>query len=149
MFGDKRNLSIPWDAISSVASVVLAIGLPATLLYDWNSRKQELKQERYSQYAARYQEIFSHLPYNIFIEGSNPDLKDEKAKTWLVTYIDLCNEELFDFKEGDIEKRIWDDWKLFIIGAFNRSVPLREIFCKVREDYSIFDAFLKENKVAI
>ena len=137
-------MSITWDAVSAVATLALAIGIPATLLEGRREKRIEIRQQRYEHYATRYQEIFSHLPYNIFIKGNKATVSPDQ-KAWLVTYIDLCNEELFDSNHGRIEPKIWEDWSGFIKGAFNCSA-LKEIFEEVKGDYSDFDDFLHDRK---
>jgi len=135
---------LSWDAVTALATVALAIGVPFTLIFQWKGTNRALREARYAQYVTRYQEIFSNLPYNIFAEGNNISQVDEKTKVWLVTYIDLCAEELFDYRRGSIAKQVWEDWAEFIASDFKRSSPLRDVFNEVKGDYRQLNDFLNE-----
>ena len=138
---------ISWDAVTALATVALAIGIPATLYVEGQARKNEMKRERYSEYTKRYQEIFTHLPYNIFVAGAElVDLKPDQ-KAWMVAYIDLCNEELFDFAYGTIDDKIWAEWSGSLRRAFDQGSPLKGIFDEVSKNYPSFNQYLKNPKM--
>jgi hypothetical protein len=112
------------DLITTTATVVIAAGVPIAAIQIRNAARNE----RYSQYISRYEKIVTHLPFGIFDEGSERIEISEKHKTWLVAYIDLCTEELFDYLRGAIGGRIWEDWTESITKDFKRGKQLREIF---------------------
>jgi hypothetical protein len=138
-----------WDALTAIATVALAFAVPFTIWFGWKGTNSTLKEERYAQYATRYQEIFSNLPYNIFVEGNTKTPVDEKTKTWLVTYVDLCWEELLNHNRGKIPKDVWDDWEKVIVNNFKRSSPLRGVFTEVKADYNQLNDFLKKKGALI
>ena len=135
-----------WDAVSAIATVALAIGVPLTIWVQWKGTNGTLKEERYERYVTRYQKIFSHLPYNIFAEGNTVTIVDEKTKTWLVAYVDLCEEELQNYQRRKIPKDIWEDWAKSIVNDFKRSPPLRDVFKEVKVDYGQLNAFLRKER---
>ena len=137
------ELVFSWSEVTAVATVALAFGVPATLLFDWTERKKEMRQERYVKYATRYQEIFSNLPYNIFTERCTIEDLDERQKAWLIAYIDLCNEELTDFNNKMIDKPVWIDWGCFIISVFRRSTPLKKMLSEFNDDYKTLRSFIE------
>ncbi len=135
-----------WEAITAIATVVLAIGVPLALYFEWKSTNRSLRVEREAQYVTRYQEIFSHLPYNIFVKGNQLSNVAEETKVWLVSYIDLCNEELFDYRRNSIGKEVWKDWSEYMVEDFKRSAPLREVFNEVKDDYGQLGDSLNKSK---
>lgn len=139
-------MAVTADWVTAIATVVLAIGVPVTLMLTWNRTNKALREERYAHYVARYQRIFSHLPYNVFAEGNQISKLDDGKKVWLVAYIDLCAEELYDKSRGTIEKKVWGNWAEAIIQAFERSTPLQEVFNEVKADYKDLDEFLTDSR---
>lgn len=117
-------MSVPWDAIAAAGTIGLAVGVPMTIYYELKNANKTMRQERYLQYVERYQQIITNLPYNIFMKGNQVNDVGDK-KVWLLAYIDLCAEELFDHNKGLIEDDVWKDWSGFIIENFKRAVPLQ------------------------
>jgi hypothetical protein len=142
--------------------LVLAIGVPSTILITWWATRRTLtaaqkvqdktlSDDRYAEYAKRYQEIISHLPYNIFMKGNHIRWVSNSTKAWLIGYIDLCSEEIIDRNKGIIGKDVWDDseegverWSNFIKSNFKRSAPLLALFLQVQDDYIQLGDFLVE-----
>lgn len=135
-----------WDVVSGVENLVLAFGVPGTLFLAWYGIRTAARNERYAQYVTRYQEIISHLPYNVFAKGNGLITVENDMKAWLVAYIDLCAQELFDYLRRSIDGNIWKDWEPFILHDFKRSVPLREVFEEIKDDYPDLSHLLKNGK---
>jgi hypothetical protein len=105
----------------------------------WIARKSR-REGRYLRYVERYEDIVSHLPYNVFFETS-ASVKDDQ-KPWLVCYIDLCHQEYRDKRDGRIKEDDWDSWVVFMVKAFSRSSALRGIFSEVEDSYPDLRDFL-------
>jgi hypothetical protein len=124
-----------WDSLASgitaISSIVVAIGV-CIGFYQVN---RGAKNERYIQYIARYEEIITHLPYGIFEKGSDRLVISEEHERWLLAYIDLCSEELFDYLRGAIDETIWHDWQKSIENDFLRSKKhLKRVFDELDKD---------------
>lgn len=136
-----------WQTASFIANVVLAIGVPPTIFLTWWGISQGAKNQRYVQFIARYQTIIINLPPEIFDEGNKIDSVEEDKRVWLTSYIDLCNEELFDRTRGAISKKVWEDWSVFIISNFRRCLPLRARLAETMEDYPQLLEFLNGDRI--
>jgi len=118
------------------------------LLLTWWGIRSAARNERYARYVQRYEEIITHLPFGIFDEENEEIKIGDEQKVWLVAYIDLCSEELFDYLRGAIGGRIWKDWEKYIVSALTQSDPLKELFETYNEtDYSDLKS-LVEKKIA-
>ena len=113
-----------WEAVTAISTAILAVGVPATILYSRLDQKEASRDERYLHYVGRYQKIIVHLPYNVFAKNG-PNQVTEEQKSWLVSYIDLCTEELDDRKRGAIEEKVLEDWSGSSVEDFKRCRPLR------------------------
>ena len=129
-----------WDVLTAAGTVSAAIGV----FYGFRKTDRVLKDEKYAKYVERYEEIFSKLPYNIFTEGNNSTEDTPEIRRWMVIYIDLCAEELFDRQREKIDKKVWKDWAISIKEDFDRSALLAKIFSEVERDYPCLDIFLKD-----
>jgi hypothetical protein len=142
--------AVDWQAVTGVATVILAgatIVLAAGIPLGLRRANRTLNEQRYAHFSNRYERIISHLPYNIFAKDNGITQVDEKTKVWLIAYIDLCAEELFDRQRKAIDRRVWEDWALFIVDDFKRSTPLLEVFNQVKGDYPYLAKFLKDGEV--
>jgi hypothetical protein len=138
-----------WEAVSGVANVVLAIGVPVTLTLTFYGIRKAGRDERYAQYVGRYQKIITNLPYNVFAKHNKIAELPVDEKVWLVAYIDLCAQELFDRQRNSIEKKVWDNWSESIREYFNRCIPLQEVFKEIKVDYPELSKFLGVKKVSL
>lgn len=129
-----------WEAITAIATSVAASGV----IYGFWVANRNLREEKYAKYVERYQGIFTHLPYGIFNESDGET--DEKAKTWLVAYIDLCAEELFDKQRNMIDKKVWKDWTSSILHNFH-TPRLSKVFDENKESYPCLSRFIDTGKV--
>ncbi len=137
------------DDFTVIATVVLAGVAVLTVYLNWRSVKGSRRTERYMKYVERYEKITSNLPYNVFAKKGAPLTVEQDRKVWLVNYINLCNEEYRDARRsGRIEKGVWESWFGFMVKAFERSAPLRDVFDEFEEDYPDLRHFL-ESKGAI
>ena len=140
---------MPWDAVTAIATVilaaatvVLAAGVPLGLL----RANKTLKEQKYTRFVSRYERIITHLPYNFFAREEPLDRVDEKTRVWLVAYVDLCAEELFDQQRKAIEKRVWHDWEVSMLKNL-KSAPLLEILRGAKDDYPYLNEFVDTGKV--
>ncbi len=96
-----------------------------TLWFTIHSFGKQLKLNFFANYTKRYQEIMLHLPFSIYNEDFNfNDLKaDEKEQIlkYMRAYFDLCSEEYHLWKNGNINKDVWEEWKSGIDFAFSKS----------------------------
>ena len=81
------------------------------------------------------------------MKGNTITEADGKTKAWLIAYIDLCAEELFDRQRNAIRPQVWDDWAGFIRDDFKRSIPLQEVFNEIKDDYPYLSKFLVDGRV--
>src|SRR5947207_581739 len=128
--------------IATLATLVIAIAALGAIVVNWRQAKMDRRQDRYLRYEERYADITAHLPYNIFAE-KGPATSDGINKAWLVNYINLCNDEHRDhMKKNRIKKANWDSWVIFMLKAFHYSIPLKEVFDEVKDDYPRLRDFL-------
>ena len=76
-----------------------------------NTNKLAIEQNKrafYSEYTKRYQDIILAMPDNVF-DGSG-ELNSITLK-YTQLYFDLCNEEYYLHKEGQLPEGIWNNWK--------------------------------------
>lgn len=134
-----------WGAVTALGTVAAAVGV----LYGFYQTSKTLKDQRVSNYVERFQGILSNLPYNIFAEGNSCREDTPEIRKWLVLYIDLCAEELFDRQRGAIGHSPWSDWSISIREDFTRSPLLSSVFGEVKSDYRCLEKFLesKEGRV--
>jgi hypothetical protein len=115
------------DWIQSTGIFIAIIALIITISYNRSQTKSlnnQLKLNFFADYTKRYQEIVLNFPDNIndpmfdFNNLSN-DIKSKTIK-YMRAYFDLCSEEYDLWKEGNIEDRVWSNWKEGIEFAFSK-----------------------------
>jgi len=85
------------------------------LVWQMHQNNKQAKLNFFTTYTQRYQDIVINLP--IGVESDTYSLESiknkEKEKTlrWLRAYFDLCSEEYHLYKEGLINKKIWELWE--------------------------------------
>ncbi|MDG6954284.1 MAG: hypothetical protein JRN33_04795 [Nitrososphaerota archaeon] len=105
-----------------------------------------MKEVKYEKYVERYQEIYTKLPYGILSrEDHSADLSDQ-VRTWLMAYIDLCAEELFDRQRGKIDDVVWNDWAALIRDGLNCPRP-HAVLEEHKADYKYLYGFVKTEEV--
>lgn len=73
--------------------------------------KRDLHQRRimfFSEYTRRYQDILINMPQNVYV---NKERIDERTKTFMRLYFNLCSEEYYLWKNQLISDAIWNMWK--------------------------------------
>ena len=55
-----------WDSLTSVVTTISSIFVAAGVCIGFYQANRGAKNERYTEYIARYEEIITHLPYGIF-----------------------------------------------------------------------------------
>ena len=106
------------DWIQSIGIFIALIGIIVAIYYSRKQMKElnrHLKLHFFAEYTKRFQEIMLNLPENIMhddfdLDKLNPD-DQSKTMRYLRSYFDLCSEEFDLWKEGNIEKRIWNNWE--------------------------------------
>ena len=132
--------------IATLATLVIAIAALGAIVFNWWEAKHDRRQDRYLRYEERYADITAHLPYNIFAKNG-PATSTGIEKAWLVNYINLCNDEHRDhLKKNRIKKANWDSWVIFMLKAFDRSIPLKGVFDEVKDDYPRLRNFLESEE---
>jgi len=135
---------VPWDEVSAIANVVVAVGVPLALLLTWYGIVSSARNERYKQFVIKFEEIVVHLPYRVF--ARNEIELSEEHKIWITAYIDLCAKELFDYLRGAVDADVWNDWEESIV-ANMRSSAVQEVFKPIKDGYPHLSALVEEGRV--
>lgn len=94
------------------------------LWFTISSFKKQLQLNFFADYTKRYQEIILSFPESINSKHFDLDkLKtDERDKTlrYMRAYFDLCSEEYFLWKQGNIDDNTWQEWETGIKFAFSK-----------------------------
>jgi hypothetical protein len=113
-----------WDAIGSVANVIMAAASVFGLYFIYRQLERlakqeglqnaELKLSHYSEYTKRYQDILLNLPSDVGtaefrISRLNSAAK-EKVLVQMRAYFDLCYEEWDLYKREMIDESSWAVW---------------------------------------
>jgi hypothetical protein len=86
---------------------------------------KQLKLTTFSDYTKRYQEITLNFPENINeedfdFEKLTPDIKN-KTFRYMRAYFDLCSEEYYLWKEGNLDDNVWEKWESGIKYALSKT----------------------------
>jgi hypothetical protein len=100
-------------------SLIIALAAIFITVYTF---KQQLKQNFFTDYTKRYQEIMLHLPDKIFKNDVEYDDLDCETKCYLRAYIDLCSEEYYLKETKKIDKKVWENWEEGMKSAFSKTV---------------------------
>jgi len=106
--------------VSTVVMLITAIALWFTI----SNFKKQLQLNFFADYTRRYQEINLNFPENINendckIENLEPEIKS-KTLRYMRAYFDLCSEEYYLWKKGNIDNDTWEEWKSGIEFAFSK-----------------------------
>ncbi len=114
------------------------------------SFRKQLRLNFFADYTKRYQEIILNFPENINDKGFNFESmeKHEKDKTlrYMRAYFDLCSEEFFLWKSGNIDEDTWNEWRNGIKYAFSKTA-FRQAWKRISLDsdfYTNFNSFIEE-----
>ena len=139
------------DWIQTILLIVTIIGLIITI---HNNKRQvkslneQLRLNFFADYTKRYQEIILNFPENINQDNFDyDDLPEEiRSKTlrYMRAYFDLCSEEYYLHKSGNLENGIWNNWKEGIEYAFSKKAfqDAWEIICLDTSYYSEFSKWV-------
>lgn len=97
----------------AIAIIALIISIVTVGITIWNvSRTNQLTKKNhqsimFSEYTRRYLDILLRMPDRMFMQsgGLTPDVCK-----YLTIYFDLCSEEFYLHKNGDIPEDIWLNW---------------------------------------
>jgi len=107
-------------AVSTIGMFITAVALWFTV----GSFKKQLQLNFFADYTKRYQEITLNFPESINEEDFKIDSleKEVKNKTlrYMRAYFDLCSEEYFLWKKGNIDNATWKEWESGIKFAFSK-----------------------------
>lgn len=115
---------VPMDYVAITVSVLgLAITGTALWVTVSNFRKQ-LQLNFFADYTKRYQEIILNFPESINesefdIDSLQPEIRDNTLR-YMRAYFDLCSEEYYLWKNGNIEDKTWKEWESGIKFAFSK-----------------------------
>ena len=157
-----------FDSTVSVGEIIQMIGIILTfvsilLIIIWNKRtfrlmkekieiqndqlrtqNQQIKNQFFSEYSKRYQEILLHLPENINAKGFSFKTltKEEYDRTmrYLRVYFDLCSEEFYLHDKGHLNEVVWNEWKDVMRWTYNRKA-IRDAWAIVRKDTRFYKKF--------
>jgi len=130
---------------SQMAQIIIAFGTTITAVYAYITSKKtteifskQLKLDFFADYTKRYQEITLNFPENINevnfdYNELEPQVK-EKTLRYMRAYFDLCSEEYFLWKDGNIEDKVWKEWESGIKYAMSKTA-----FQKAWKDYIEFN----------
>ena len=132
------------DFIQLGMMLVTVIALIFTV---WQFRKQ-LKLTFFADYTKRYQEIMLNLPESIYQDNFSYNNLDEKErkdfKRYMRIYFNLCSEEYHLHHVGDLDKKVWKEWKEGIKYSFSKPAFQEgwKKFGKDKEYYKDFYNFM-------
>jgi hypothetical protein len=134
-------------AVSIIAMVTIATALIVTI----NNFKKQLQLNFFADYTKRYQEIMLQFPEKINEEDFKISKLSEKESDHTLrhmrAYFDLCSEEYYLWKKGNIDNETWEEWQTGIKFAFSKSA-FKEAWEILNLDtiyYSSFSEFVKES----
>ncbi|HEX8979270.1 MAG TPA: hypothetical protein VF811_06130 [Parasulfuritortus sp.] len=101
--------TIPWDAVSAIATSVAALGVVFAL---WQIRlTRSIAQLQFEDALAReYRDLCTTIPAAVFLNG--PFTEDDYQNSFdeFYRYIDLSNEQISLRQRGRISKDVWSSW---------------------------------------
>ena len=131
-------------AVSTVSMLITAVALGFTI----GSFKKQLQLNFFAEYTKRYQEITLNFPESVNEEDFSIDSLDMEIKNktlrYMRAYFDLCSEEYFLWKKGNIDNETWNEWESGIKFAFSKPA-FRQAWEVLRLDtiyYSEFTGFV-------
>jgi hypothetical protein len=112
------------EIVTLIISIIAMLITAAALYVTVNSFKKQLQLQFFADYTKRYQEITLNFPESINeksfeIESLDKEIKD-KTLRYMRAYFDLCSEEYFLWKNGNIDEKTWQEWKSGIRFAFTK-----------------------------
>lgn len=112
------------DIVAIVVSILSLFITAGALIVAIHHFKKQLNLNFFSDYTKRYQEIILNFPEGINredfkISEQAEDVRDRTLR-YMRAYFDLCSEEYFLSRKGNIDKETWDEWETGIKFAFSK-----------------------------
>jgi hypothetical protein len=156
-------MAIDWNLVTTVLTIVTIL-----LVIYWNHKQyqqmqrelkiqnrqliiqnQQIKLSFFAEYTKRYQNILSHFPENIKSADFSYAKLDgpTRAETmrYMRLYFDLCSEEYFLHRNGNLDKEVWKEWEARMTFLFLKPA-YREAWNLIKSDsdfYNDFDRFVQ------
>ena len=121
---------------------VTIIVMFATLLWQIIGYKKVARYTLFAEYTKRYQEIMLALPEDLGEETAF----ENKEKSYLRAYFDLCSEEYFLHKKGNLNKEVWKEWKEGMKIAFNKKA-IFDYWQEKKTCYEDFNKFVEKELI--
>jgi len=108
-------------SVSTIVMVITGVALWFTI----SSFRKQLQLNFFADYTKRYQEIMLNFPESINskefdLESLETPIRD-KTLRYMRAYFDLCSEEYYLWKQGNIDSRTWQEWEMGIKFAFSKT----------------------------
>ena len=118
-FNQKVQLIIAiGTSLAAIVAIVMAV-------ITTRSFSKQLKLNFFADYTKRYQEITLNFPENINEKDFNFEKLEPKIKAqtlrYMRAYFDLCSEEYFLWKQGNIDNNVWKEWESGIKYALSKT----------------------------
>ncbi|WP_430972631.1 hypothetical protein [Sunxiuqinia rutila] len=132
-----------WSVIITGIGVLVALG---AIIWQSNLTRKQMKLNFFSEYTKRYQEIMLNFPENInepdfsFVSLSTESRK--KTLRYMRAYFDLCSEEYYLSKTGDLDKKVWVEWESGIKYAFSKKA-FKDGWHLIKLDSQFYGDFVK------
>ena len=112
------------EILAIVVSTIVMLITAVALWFTVSSFKKQLQLNFFADYTKRYQEITLNFPEsineeNFKIENLDTEIKN-KTLRYMRAYFDLCSEEYFLWKKGNIDNDTWKEWESGIKFAFSK-----------------------------
>lgn len=109
-----------------------------------NQYDNRLKNDFFTEYTRRYQEIKLHLPIGFFEENGLQEALGEDELRYARALFDLFSEEYYLHKSGKLEDEVWDEWKEEMLQTLKLPavVTAWERLVVPSDQYSEFRAFI-------
>ena len=116
----EYTLEIIALVVSSIVMVITGLALGFTI----SSFKKQLQLNFFADYTKRYQEIVLNFPESINDKEFELDKLEtpvrDKTLRYMRAYFDLCSEEYYLWKKGNIDASTWQEWETGIKFAFSK-----------------------------
>ena len=112
------------ESIAIIVSVLTLIITTTALIVTIRHFKKQLQLNFFADYTKRYQEIILNFPEEIneadFRISQLPDDVRERTRRYMRAYFDLCSEEYYLWKKGNLDDETWREWETGIKFAFSK-----------------------------
>ena len=112
------------EGIAIAVSVLTLIITTTALIVTIHHFKKQLQLNFFADYTKRYQEILLKFPEGIneagFEISQQPDDVRERTLRYIRAYFDLCSEEYYLWKKGNLDGETWREWETGIRFAFSK-----------------------------